>query len=386
MHTTDRTWAEIRLDHLTHNYNELRSRIPSDCRFLAPVKANAYGHGAVVISRHLETLGADYLAVACIAEALELREAGIKLPILNLGPAGPEDAEILVQNYITQTVFSLEMAERLSHALNGTNQALSVHIELDTGLGRLGFPVNTKANLEDLRTTMALPHLDVEGIFTHFAVADSDEYTAEYYNDDYTEEQLEHFTLTTHWLEAETGKQFPLRHAANSGGALRFPRSHLNMVRPGISLYGISPNEALIAADLRPLMSLKTRILQIKPLADGGSISYGRTYQAKGEQTIAVVPAGYADGLHRALSNNMDMLINGQRAPQVGRICMDFSMLNITGLEKISPGDVVTIFGADGNKTLPVAEQAAKAGTIPYELLCAVSPRVPRLYSHGPLD
>jgi len=345
---------------------------------MAPVKANAYGHGALEIACRLEDMGADYLAVACVSEAIHLRGEGVGTPILNLGPCTVEDAELLARGKITQTVFSLEMAEQLSHALSGTGRTLTIHIELDTGLGRLGFPCQNREPI-DARTAMRLPHLHVEGIFTHFAVSDNEE------EDTYTLGQLSTFTAAVNWLEAETGRKIPLRHAAASGGLLRFPETHLNMIRPGISLYGISPNDALIRADLHPVMSLKTRILQIKTLADGESVSYGRTYRADGPQTIAVTAAGYADGLHRALSNNTDMLVHGQRVPQVGRICMDFSMLNVTGLEKISTGDVVTIFGEDSDKSLSVAEQAAKAGTISYELLCAVSPRVPRVYSHGPL-
>ena len=379
MHTTDRTWAEIRLDHLAHNYAELRRRTAPGCKFLAPVKANAYGHGAVAVSRHLQTIGCDFLAVTSLPEALELREAGIALPILIFGYTVPTDASTLVAHQLTQAVFSLEQAKALSHALTGSRQTLQIHLELDTGMGRLGFPVATPSiePLEDLRTIMTLPHLDVQGIFTHFSVADLEE------EDDYTEEQLEHFALSAHWLEAKTGKQIPIHHAANSGGVLRLSRSHLNMNRSALSLNGLSHNPALIDVDLRPVMSLKTRVIQVRDFVTDRSISYGRTYQTRGTQSIAVVPIGYADGLHRSLSGKMDMLLHGRRVPQVGRICMDFSMLHVTGLEKISVGDVATVFGQDGKETLSVAEHAATAGTIPYELLCAISARVPRIYSHG---
>ncbi|MCL2842329.1 MAG: alanine racemase [Oscillospiraceae bacterium] len=373
MHQTDRTWAEIHLDRLAHNYNELRRRTAPDCKFLAPVKANGYGHGALAVSRRLQDLGCDYLAVAALPEALELRAAGITLSILIFGYTDPKDASILVEHHLTQAIFSLEQASALSHALAGTGRTLAVHLELDTGMGRLGFPAYVDPP-EDARTAVALPHLDIQGIFTHFSVADMEE------GADYTNEQLEYFSRAVHWLEVEIGTQFPLRHATNSGGALRLPDSHLNMIRPGIALYGLPP----FAANLRPVMELKTRIIQVRPFADGELISYGRTYQTRTGQTIAVVPIGYADGLHRALSGKMDMLLHGHRTPQVGRICMDLSMLDVTGVpEKISIGDMVTVFGTDGEKTISVAEQAALAGTISYELLCAVSQRVPRMYLNG---
>jgi len=378
MHTTDRTWAEIRLDHLTHNYNELRRHLASDCQFLAPVKANAYGHGAVAVSRHLESLGCDYLAVACLSEALELREAGITLPILVFGYTNPTDAPILVEQRLTQAIFSLEQAQALSRALAGTKQTLGIHIELDTGMGRLGFPVSTTAHgLEDARIAMTLPHLDIQGIYTHFSASDAEE------EDDYSKEQLERFAPAARWLETETGRQIPLRHAANSGGVLRLPKSHLNMIRPGLSLYGVSPNPRIIEADLRPIMTLQTRIVQVRPFADGESVSYSRTYMTKGAQTVAVVPIGYADGLHRALSGKMEMFVQGQRVPQVGRICMDMCMLDVTRLKKISVGDVVTVFGGAEDEIPSVYEQAQLAGTIPYEMLTSVSPRVARVYSHG---
>ena len=373
MHTTDRTWAEIRLDHLAHNYKTLRALTPDDCKFLAPVKANAYGHGSIPVSHHLADLGADYLAVACVAEALELRETGIALPILNFGYACPKDAKVLAQNRISQTIFSLEMAETLSYALAGTGLTLPVHIELDSGLGRLGFPCRNREPLDAL-TAMGLPHLDIQGIFTHFAVADTDNI--------YTLEQLDFFQTAVDWLEAQSGRKIPLRHAAGSGGVLRLPNTHLNMIRPGISFYGLPPAPD-IEADLRPVMSLKTRIIQLRPFAGGESVSYGRMYETSDAQTIAVAAIGYADGLHRGLSGRMDMLINGQRASQVGRICMDFSMLDVTGIEKVSVGDPATVFGTDKDETLSVAEHAAEIGTISYELLCAVSARVPRIYSHG---
>ena len=373
MQNTDRTWAEIHLDRLAHNYETLRKHTPRDCCFLAPVKANAYGHGAVTVSRTLTDLGCDYLAVACLPEALELRQVSITRPILIFGYTNPKDATCLVENHLTQAVFSLEQAEALSNALKGTGHTLSVHLELDTGMGRLGFPCRD-AHCAPTGTLIAmkLPHLDIQGIFTHFAVADMDE-------DNYTRDQFETFTKTIDWLEAESGQTIPLRHSANSGGTLRLPETHQNMIRPGIALYGVSPNPELIDADLKPVMELKTRIIQVRDFVAGESISYGRTYQTTDTERIAVVPIGYADGLPRILSGKMNMLLQGETLPQVGRICMDMCMLNVSALKKVSVGDLVTIFGHDGSNSQSVHTLAAQAETIPYELLTRVAPRVPRI-------
>jgi len=373
MQNTDRTWAEIHLDRLAHNYHLLRKHTPSDCRFLAPVKANAYGHGAVTVSHTLADLGCDYLAVACLPEALELREAGITLPILVFGYTNPKDASILVENHLTQAVFSREQAEALSLALKGTEYTLSVHLELDTGMGRLGFPCRgALCAPADALIAMKLPHLHIQGIFTHFAVADMDE-------DDYTRAQFETFIKAIDWLEQESGQIIPLRHSANSGGALRLPETHQNMIRPGLALYGVSPNPELIETNLRPVMELKTRIIQVRDFVEGESISYGRTYKTTSTEKIAVLPIGYADGLPRILSGKMNMLLQGETLPQVGRICMDMCMLNVSTLKKVSIGDVVTVFGQDGSNSQSVHTLATLAETIPYELLTRVAPRVPRI-------
>ena len=378
MHKTDRAWSEIHLDRLTHNYNELRRHIDPNCRLLAPVKANAYGHGALKVSKHLEALGCGYLATASLPEALELRKGGIALPILIFANTAPEDAKLLAQHNITQTIPDLALAQGLSHALAGTGLTLNVHIKLDSGLGRLGFPCHTQTPTEALQV-LSLPHLNVEGIFTHFSVADTEQ-------DDYTQSQLTHFTKAADWLDAASGRTIPIRHAGASAAALRLPETHLDMIRPGLALYGHSPEPSLIKTDLRPVMELKTRIIQVRPFANGEFVSYGKTYEARENRTLATVSIGYADGLHRVLSGRMDMLLHGQRVPQVGRICMDLCMLDVTDVpEKISVGDTVTVFGRDRDKTLSVAEHATLADTIPYELLTAVAARVPRLYLNDAL-
>ena len=378
MRTTDRTWALVHLEHIAHNYEAIRTLLPKDCRFLAPLKADAYGHGAIPVARLLTDLGCDYLAVACLTEAVALREAGISLPILVLGHSDPSDAPLMAERQITQAVFSLETARALSQALAGTGFTLSIHIKLDTGMGRLGFPVR---NLEPREAFLAmnLPHLDTQGVFTHFSCAGEED-------GGYTLGQLDHFNRALHFLEARLGRKIPYLHAANSGATLGLPETHFNMVRAGLALYGISPNPGPEGDGLRPAMELKTRIIQVRPFAEGEFISYGRTYQTGPGQIIAAVPIGYADGLNRALSNKMEMLVRGQRVKQVGRICMDMCMLDVTEVKKVSLGDEITVFGRDGEKSLSVAEHAALAGTIPYELLTAVSPRVPRIYSPSSLD
>ncbi|MCL2368831.1 MAG: alanine racemase, partial [Oscillospiraceae bacterium] len=301
MHPTDRTWAEIHLNHLTHNYNTIRAHLPETCHIMGVVKANAYGHGAPPVATHLAEIGCNYFAVVCLSEAMALRTAGIHQPILVFAYTDPKYAALLAENKLTQAVNSLEMAEALNHALSGTGQRLTVHITLDSGLGRLGFPCRA-VEPRDALAVMALPNLKVEGIFTHFSVADTDE-------DDYTLGQLDYFTAAADWLEAQSGQSLPLRHAAGTGATLRLEAAHLNMVRPGLSLYGYSPNPTLIPADLKPVMELKTRLIQVRDFAEGEYISYGKTYQTRKNQRLAVVPVGYSNGLQRVLSGKIDMLV-----------------------------------------------------------------------------
>lgn len=372
MQLTDRTWAEIHLDRLAHNFKTLGAGRPEGYRFLAPVKADAYGHGAIQVSHLLRDLGCDYLGVACLSEAMELREAGIILPILIFGYTPPTDARLLAEQRLTQTIVSLEQAKGLSHALKGSGLTLSVHLKLDSGMGRLGFPCRQTPPAETL-AVLQLPHLHVEGAFTHFAVSDMDD-------DDYTRGQLGFFMEAVDWIEAQSGQVIPLRHAANSGGVLRFPEAHQGMIRPGIALYGCSPNPELAKGDLQPVMELKTRIAQVRDFPAGDCVSYGRTYKTTGTETIAALPIGYADGLPRNLSGRMDMLLHGEFVPQVGRICMDTCMLNVSALKKVSVGDVVTVFGHDGDKTQTAHDVAELAGTISYEILARMGPRTQRVY------
>ena len=370
--TQTRTWTEIDLSNLEHNYRALRAMLPQGCRFLGVVKADAYGHGAVQVARRLETLGAEYLAVACLDEALELRQARITTPILILGYTPTERAEALLDNGITQTVYDVEMARALSDAAAAAGKTLKIHVKADTGMSRLGWLCggeDQSAAVEAIAQVCALPGLEAEGIYTHFANADGDE--------DYTMLQ---FTRFLDLLEAlkERGITFAIRHCAASAAALKFPCTHLDMVRPGIALYGHYPDpscEGLDGPGLRPVMTLKTRVASVKAVPAGTPVSYGCTHVLDRETKLAALTIGYADGLPRLCSDKLEVLIGGQRAPVVGRICMDMCMADVTGLD-VAPGDEVEVFG----EHLPIEDVAALAGTIQYELLCAVSPRVNRAY------
>ena len=370
--TQTRTWTEIDLSNLEHNYRALRAMLPQGCRFLGVVKADAYGHGAVQVARRLETLGAEYLAVACLDEALELRQAGITTPILILGYTPTERAEALLDNGITQTVYDVEMARALSDAAAAAGKTLKIHVKADTGMSRLGWLCggeDQSAAVEAIAQVCALPGLEAEGIYTHFANADGDE--------DYTMLQ---FTRFLDLLEAlkERGITFAIRHCAASAAALKFPCTHLDMVRPGIALYGHYPDpscEGLDGPGLRPVMTLKTRVASVKTVPAGTPVSYGCTHVLDRETKLAALTIGYADGLPRLCSDRLEVLVKGSRAPIVGRICMDMCMADVTGLD-VAPGDEVEVFG----EHLPIEDVAALAGTIQYELLCAVSPRVHRAY------
>ena len=370
--TQTRTWAEVNLSNLEHNYRSLRAMLAPGCRFLGVVKANAYGHGAVPVARRLEQLGAEYLAVACLDEALELRQAGIGLPILILGFTPDERGAELLEGDITQTVYDLESAKNLSRLAEAAGKPLKIHIKADTGMSRLGWlcdETHRAESVDAICQVCALPGLEPEGIYTHFANADSDEA--------YTMLQFTRFLDLLEALKAR-GLTFPIRHCAASAAMLRYPCTHLDMVRPGIALYGHYPDpscEGLDGPGLRPVMTLKTRVASVKTVPAGTPVSYGCTHVVERETRLAALTIGYADGLPRLCSDRWQVELNGRRAPILGRVCMDMCMADVTGLE-VAPGDEAEVFG----ERLPVEDLAGLAGTIQYELLCAVSPRVWREY------
>ena len=367
-----RTWAEISLGNLEHNYRALRGCLEPGCRFAGVVKADAYGHGAIPVARRLEELGADYLAVACLEEAAQLRRAGIAAPILILGAAPPELAAEAVELNVTQTVFRESQVRALSRAAERAGKTARVHLKVDTGMGRFGVwgadPERAAAALAPL---CRYAHVEPEGIFTHFASADTDE--------DSTMVQFTRFLDVLSALKEGYGAEFEIRHCAASAAVLHYPCTHLDMVRPGIALYGHYPDpscEGLDGPGLRPVMALRTRAASVKELPAGTAVSYGGTFTLARDSRVAVLPVGYADGLPRLLSGRMDVLVRGVRAPQIGRVCMDLCMIDVTGVPGVEPGDEVTVFGPE----LPLEEKADALGTIQYELLCAVSRRVPRVY------
>ena len=373
---TRRTWAEISLKNLEHNYHTLRAMLPQGCKLLAPVKADAYGHGAVPVARKLEELGIDYLAVACPDEGEELRRAGIKAPILILGYTDPCWAEELIKNELTQGVFNEETAVALSQAAVRAGKPLKVHLKADTGMTRLGLlcdAASLSTTVEAAARMHTLPGLEWEGIFTHFSHADGSE--------EYTMLQFTRFLDLLKALE-ERGIMFPIRHCAASAATLNYPCTYLDMVRPGIAFYGHYPDPACEGLDgpgLAPLMTLKTRVLSVKDVPAGTAVSYGRTHTLDHDARLAVLGIGYADGLSRKCSDRLSVWLRGRLAPLVGRVCMDLCMVDVTGVPGVTPGDEVEVYGPHA----PVEAAAELAGTIQYELLCNVSKRVPRLYIEG---
>ncbi len=373
--TLKRTWAEIDLDALAHNYRALRAQMGPHARFLGVVKGDAYGHGAVHVSRTLEELGAEYLAISNIDEARELRLAGVHLPILQLGLTPPDQTAAVIENNVTQAVWSEDSAQAFSQEALRAGGRMKVHIKLDTGMSRLGFQCDEShfaQSLEAVCRVCSLPGLDVEGAFTHFAVSDED--TAD--SQAYTLLQHDRFETMLRCL-AERGVTFSICHCANSGATVSYPQFAHGMFRPGIITYGIGDQAHLLG--LKPVMTLKSVIGVVKDYAADTTISYGRTFCTGRPSRVGVLPIGYADGFHRVLSNQWQVWTPYGTAPIAGRICMDMCMVDLTGLPQVGEGDEVEIFGPHNS----VNEAAKLAGTISYELTCAVSKRVPRIYKKG---
>jgi len=340
-------------------------------KVLAVVKAAAYGHGAAEVSRRLLRLGADMLGVALVEEGKELREAGFDAPILVMGALFPEQCEELVSLRLTPAVFDLSFARTLDETARRLKTTTSVHVKIDTGMGRIGVaPEKAAGMIEELRSLGAV---EVQGLMTHFADADLR-------NKLFAERQMERFEGLLKTLGAR-GIHIPLVHAANSAAVLDFERALFTMVRPGLMLYGYDPLEQGNAgAGLRPVLSLTTRIAFVKRVPSGVPISYGRTFVTKRESIIATLPIGYADGYSRALSNRGAALVRGVRAPLVGRVCMDMCMIDVTDVPGVTAGDEVVLIGSQGNDRITADDIAALTGTISYEVLCAISSRVPRIY------
>lgn len=314
--------------------------------------------------------GAEYLAVACLAEAEVLRAGGVNAPILILGVTPAIFAEELEELRLTQTVGSLSYAKELSKRARGE---LKAHLKLETGMGRLGFAAADERQMREMEEALRLPGLRFEGVFTHFAVSDCP-------GDGFTGEQYVRFTAAVDRAERALESRFEIRHCANSGAVINYKGMAMDMVRPGLISYGMYPAEEDGGLPLLPALELKSRVYAITEHTAGDTIGYGRTYTLTAPARLAVVPIGYADGLHRVLSGKIDMLIRGRRCPQVGRICMDMCMVDISAVPECAQGDVVTVIGRDGDEQILAAEVAEKAGTINYEVTCAITSRVPRIY------
>lgn len=379
-----RTWAEINLDHAAWNYGQIRKAVRSDAKICCVVKANGYGHNAVRLAALYESLGADFLAVSNLEEALQLRQEQISLPILILGFTPPECAGVLAKQHISQCVYSRTYGEALSQAAMSDGVQINIHVKIDTGMGRIGFQhKQNHSRLSDAAAVCKLPCLKPEGIFTHFASADEGADGA-----DYTAQQFIQFMDAVTKL-AQSGIHFPLRHCANSAAIFDqpevpgLPDVHLDMVRAGIVLYGLAPSgQTRNLPELRPVMALKSVISHIKTIEPGESVSYGRCFVADTPRTIATVPIGYADGFWRLNGNGTcKMLVRDQLCPLVGRVCMDQLMLDITDAkdENITVGDIVTVFG-DPDGRCSADQIAANTGSINYEVVCAVGERVPRFF------
>ncbi|MFQ5946256.1 MAG: alanine racemase, partial [Anaerolineae bacterium] len=373
------TWVEIDLSAVAHNVRRIVEEVGPEVRVLAALKADAYGHGAVQVARTAMANGASMLGVACLPEAQELRRAGIDAPILVLGytPAWQARDALLID--LRTTIFSTDAAEALSRAAEGLDRDAIVHVKVDTGMGRLG--LKPEEVVAFLRKVSALPRLELEGLFTHFAVADTvDAWGQAGWARDYTEGQIATFTEVLDEVK-EAGFEIPLAHAANSAALFAFPHSRFNMVRPGIALYGLDPSpDVKCPPDFRSVLVFKTQVAQVKEVPEGAHISYGAEFRTERPSRIAVIPVGYGDGFRRSPRNWGEVLVRGQRAPVVGRVTMDQSMLDITDIPEVRAGDEVILIGEQGEDRITAEHVAEQLGTINYEVVSAILARVPRLH------
>ena len=376
MEDMQRAWVEIDLDAISHNVKEIKNIIRPDVKLMAVVKADAYGHGAYEVAKTCLESGAERLAVAFVDEAVELRRKGIDVPVLLLGVSMPEAIESIIKYDITPAVAGVDFAKQLSKAAATAQKTVKIHIKADTGMFRIGFQFtgDSKQRLETVEKIVEiskLPNIEIEGMFTHLSTADEE-------GRDYTKQQFENFMELDEKLKAR-GVQIPIRHIANSAGQIRYPELQLDMVRAGIILYGLYPSDEVSyePLKLRPAMKFKTRIVNIKNIKKGDSISYGRSFTAEKETKLATISVGYADGYSRIMSGRAETSINGKKVPQVGRICMDQCMIDVSGVNNIDIGDEVTLFG---DEAVSAESVAANLGTINYEVVCMVGRRVPRIY------
>lgn len=368
-----RVRAEVDLEAILHNIKEVQRVIGTDTKVMAVIKADGYGHGAVPIAKELDKIGVDAYAVAILEEAIELREAGIQTPILILGYTAPQQYRQLIQDHIDATIYTYDMAKELSQTAISMGKEASIHLKIDTGMNRIGFKPTDEA-LEEIKRIVKLPNLKIQGIFTHFSRADENNKDAAY-------EQKKRYDAFIDRIEDE-GIHIPLKHISNSAAIIDMTDCRKNMVRSGIITYGLYPSNevATDVLDLQPAMSIRTHIVHVKEVGQGEGISYNATYVTDKNTKIATIPVGYADGYSRLLSSKGRVIIRGQYAPIVGRICMDQFMVDVSHIDNVQVMDEVTLMGTDGNATISAEEIAKQIGTINYELVCDISKRVPRVY------
>ncbi|GGC77917.1 alanine racemase [Thalassobacillus devorans] len=363
-------WAEVSLDAFRKNVLAFKQHIQPDTKLMAVVKADGYGHGAEAMAKEAVAAGADYLAVALLEEAILLREAGMDEPILVLGYTPPNAVETAISQEITLTVFTKEAADAVRIAAESLKKTARVHVKIETGMNRIGITEEKQAL--QIIESLTSDYVFIEGAFTHFADADNPDPA-------YTKEQFAAFCGFVDFLENHIS--IPIKHCCNSAATIAYPEMHLDMVRVGISLYGLYPEEHLKPLiPLKQVMSLKVKPVLIKKLEANQTISYGRTFTTAQTSTIATLPIGYADGLSRSLSNKGDVTVQGKRTPIVGRICMDQTMIDVTGIEFITVSDTVTVFGEPSEGFISMGEIADHMGTIHYETACLIGKRVPRVY------
>ncbi len=368
------TIAEINLQALRHNLHQVMRLIGPEREILAVVKADAYGHGAIEISRVLKQEGVRYFGVATVEEGIELRQAGMDASITVLGGVFPEQHSLLLDWNLTPVLYHLPWAEELSRMVQARGYEMSVQIKVDTGMGRLG--LNPDEALNAIQKIVRFPGLNVEGVISHFADADLEDKA-------FTEGQLKKFLALREHL-SDLGIRIPFWHMSNSAAVMDFPPALFNMVRPGIMFYGYMPSDSFPGkADLQPVLSWKTRIIHLKEVPTGTPLSYGRTFVTRRKSRIATLAVGYADGYSRSLSNRAEVLVNGRRAPVVGRVTMDMILTDVTDIPDASLGGQATLIGEDGGDRITAWDLARWGNTIAYEVLCGIGRRVPRIYGRG---
>lgn len=374
MKVYSRAYAAIDLDAVIHNINELKKRIGEQTDIIAVIKADGYGHGAVPLGREMESIPFVWgYAVATADEAVLLRKGGLKKPILILGAIFPEQYDLIQKYDLRTTIFSYDMAKMLSDSISAEDQNIKIHIKMDTGMSRLGY-LPCKESVKEIEQISRLPHIIMEGIFTHFVKADEADKTM-------TTHQVELFDEMNQML-LKQGITFPIRHISNSAGIIDVDNTSYDLVRAGIVIYGIWPSDEVNKAsiNLRPVMALKSRIAFLKTIKAGDTVGYGATYQTDREEKIATISFGYADGYPRTMSNKGYVLIRGKKAPIRGRICMDQFMVDVTNIESVCIGDVVTLIGKDENEEITMEEFSRLSGRFYYEIPCILTKRVPRVY------